>query len=273
MAVGEGAVWAMSDSQATLMRIDPARNAVVARIKVYPPEAVAAGDGGVWLSNPSDDTVTRIDPATNKVTATIHVGPQSRGHRRLAGRRLGRKRGRPERSHGSIPRRIESWRRSAWTEARLLRGAHERDRVAPRRLGGAVAREKHRAQSIRRRTAWSRPRALDVSAVRVPRRRQRPASGRLALRRRRGRAESTLARTKLTAELAEVDPVGLEVAFGSVWVADRRHRERRSDRPAHGPARGEAARQSASIVRLGAGFGSVWVNDDFGRVLRIKPQR
>src|SRR5207249_11910101 len=31
LAVGEGAVWAMSDAKATLMRIDPARNAVVAR--------------------------------------------------------------------------------------------------------------------------------------------------------------------------------------------------------------------------------------------------
>ena len=80
MAVGEGAVWAMSNSQATLMRIDPARNAVVARIKVaYPPETVAAGDGGVWLSNPSDDTVTRIDPRTNKAIATIHVGPSPEG--------------------------------------------------------------------------------------------------------------------------------------------------------------------------------------------------
>src|SRR6185312_1453553 len=27
------------------------------------------------------------------------------------------------------------------------------------------------------------------------------------------------------------------------------------------------------IVRLGASFGSIWVNDDFGRVLRLKPQR
>jgi hypothetical protein len=26
-------------------------------------------------------------------------------------------------------------------------------------------------------------------------------------------------------------------------------------------------------IRIGVGFGSVWVNDDFGRVLRIKPQR
>jgi hypothetical protein len=45
LAVGEGAVWAMSDVKGTLMRIDPARNAVVARIKVgtrrRPPLATA----------------------------------------------------------------------------------------------------------------------------------------------------------------------------------------------------------------------------------------
>jgi YVTN family beta-propeller protein len=79
LAVGEGAVWAMNDAKATLMRIDPARNAVVARIKVGTPEAAAAGDGAVWLSNPSLNTVTRVDPATNTVTATIPVGPQPEG--------------------------------------------------------------------------------------------------------------------------------------------------------------------------------------------------
>ena len=63
MAVGEGAVWAMSDAAKTLSRIDPARNAVVAKIKVWPPEAVAAGEGAVWLTYPFDNAVYRIDPA------------------------------------------------------------------------------------------------------------------------------------------------------------------------------------------------------------------
>ena len=39
LAVGEGAVWAMSSAVSTLTRIDPARNAVVARIKVKPVRA------------------------------------------------------------------------------------------------------------------------------------------------------------------------------------------------------------------------------------------
>src|SRR5439155_25122147 len=56
-----------------------ARNAVIARIKVSPPEATAAGAGAVWLSYPLNDEVSRVDPATNKVTASIHVGPQPTG--------------------------------------------------------------------------------------------------------------------------------------------------------------------------------------------------
>jgi streptogramin lyase len=66
----------MSNAESTLMRIDPARNAVVARIHVSPPEVAAAGDGAVWLSYPSSDSVSRIDPAANRVVATIRVGPK-----------------------------------------------------------------------------------------------------------------------------------------------------------------------------------------------------
>ena len=66
-AVGEGAVWAMSNTTSTLMRIDPRRNAVVARVKVSPGEDAAAGDGAVWITHPEDDTVSRIDPRTNTV--------------------------------------------------------------------------------------------------------------------------------------------------------------------------------------------------------------
>src|SRR5207247_9121170 len=79
LTVGEGAVWAMSTAESSLGRSDPRRNAVVARIKVSPPEAAVAGDGAVWLSHPAGNAVSRFDPATNKVTATIGVGPQPAG--------------------------------------------------------------------------------------------------------------------------------------------------------------------------------------------------
>jgi YVTN family beta-propeller protein len=70
--VGEGAVWAMSDATSTLLRIDPARNAVVARIHVSPvrPPPARAQSG---CPTRRRNTVSRIDPATNKVSATIHI--------------------------------------------------------------------------------------------------------------------------------------------------------------------------------------------------------
>ena len=112
LTVGEGAVWAMSDPESTLLRIDPARNAVVARINVPPPEAAAAGDGAVWCCLPSDDTVSRIDPATNRVTASIHVGrnpPESSSRPAPCGSPTWAVRA----SRASTRPRTGSWRRSA----------------------------------------------------------------------------------------------------------------------------------------------------------------
>ena len=71
--MGDSGVWAMSDATSTLMRIDPARNAITARIHVSPGGDAAAGDGAVWLSHPQENSVSRIDAETNKVSATIRV--------------------------------------------------------------------------------------------------------------------------------------------------------------------------------------------------------
>ena len=99
-AVGERAVWAVSDSGPTLTRIDPDRNAAAASVKIKlrnacpaaPPGCgeAAAGDGAVWVTHTTDNTVSRIDPGTNAVAATINVGPQPRGVASLARRSLGR---------------------------------------------------------------------------------------------------------------------------------------------------------------------------------------
>src|SRR4051812_18893357 len=64
LAVGEGGVWAANAATSRLLGIDPARNAVVARIKVDVPESAAAGEGAVWLSYFYEDTVSRLDRAT-----------------------------------------------------------------------------------------------------------------------------------------------------------------------------------------------------------------
>jgi DNA-binding beta-propeller fold protein YncE len=55
----------------TLVRIDPATNAVVARIAVPKGFGIAAGETAVWTSNFADNTLSRIDPATNTIAATI----------------------------------------------------------------------------------------------------------------------------------------------------------------------------------------------------------
>lgn len=78
-------VWALSDVGGTLVKIDPATNAVVASIAVKPNSfAVASGFGAVWITNTgateSDKvgSVQRIDPRTLKIVATISVGKQPR---------------------------------------------------------------------------------------------------------------------------------------------------------------------------------------------------
>src|SRR5262249_62033737 len=55
--------------------IDPKTNTVVATIPVrVQPRFLAVGEGGVWVLNQTDGSVSRIDPQTNKVVATIDAG-------------------------------------------------------------------------------------------------------------------------------------------------------------------------------------------------------
>ena len=271
LAVGEGAVWAMSNSQATLMRIDPARNAVVARIKVaYPPETVAAGYGGVWLSNPSDDTVTRIDPSTNKVTATVHVGPSPEGIAVSPGAVWVATAGGP-----SVSRIDPATNRVVATipvgPKRACCAEHMSVIASPRAVWVAVPYGKRLVRIDPATNRVVAPAALDYEPC-----------GYLAADRTgvwsSGCGPGVVARVdartnELTAaRVPEVQPAGLDVAFGSVWVAD--HGSGNVDQI--DPRTGRLVARlhvSGLIVRLGAAFGSIWVNDDFGRVLRIKPQR
>jgi streptogramin lyase len=62
------------------------------------------------------------------------------------------------------------------------------------------------------------------------------------------------------------------VAFGSVWVAVLGS----SNVDQIDPNTGRLVARlpiGGVPVRLAVGFGSVWVNDDNGRVLRIQPER
>jgi YVTN family beta-propeller protein len=75
LAVGASSVWMLTDSRATLVRIDPATNAPVAQVRVPAGSyTVAFGEGAVWVTNTDANTLTRVDPATNLITDTIAVG-------------------------------------------------------------------------------------------------------------------------------------------------------------------------------------------------------
>src|SRR5262249_50644647 len=74
-----------------------------------------------------------------------------------------------------------------------------------------------------------------------------------------------------TTSLTQVAPSGIEMAFGSVWVTTQGGTVDQVD-----PHSGRLLARLHILgepERLGVGFDSVWIGDDYGRVLRIKPQR
>ena len=74
IAVGEGTVWATSEQEPAVLRIDPGVEDVQ-RIPVDgDPSGIAVGADAVWVTNSLDATVMRIDPGTNRVVQTIPVG-------------------------------------------------------------------------------------------------------------------------------------------------------------------------------------------------------
>jgi YVTN family beta-propeller protein len=268
LTVGEGAVWAMSDAESTLMRIDPTRNAVVARIKVPPPDTTAAGDGAVWLTYPLNDTVSRIDPATNKVTASIHVGPRPTGIAISPGAVW------VADDYGPSVSRIDP------ATNRVVATI----RVGPQRACCA----EHMSLTANGGRIWvAVPNANEivridpetnnvVATVRLP---YSPCAFLVADQRAVWSAGGVCAdtvgrvdpRTKtLTAQVREPHAVGLALAFGSVWVAVIDS----SDVDQIDPRTGRliaSLHVSGTPVRLGVGFGAIWVNDDSGRVLRVLP--
>ncbi len=81
VAVGAGAVWAISGRAAAVFQIDAQARKVRTRIPIARlgtaapfPIAVAVGEGSVWVLNGNTQTVSRIDPQLGGVTATIPLG-------------------------------------------------------------------------------------------------------------------------------------------------------------------------------------------------------
>jgi YVTN family beta-propeller protein len=74
-AYGAGAVWVVSTTEGTVMRVTPARHAVVETIHVgLAPTAVTARGEDVWVANSGDGTVSRVNVRSNTVVQRVEVG-------------------------------------------------------------------------------------------------------------------------------------------------------------------------------------------------------
>ena len=288
LAVGDGAVWAMSDSASTLLRIDPKRNIVVARIKVKPsypcrpfPQAcseAAAGKRAVWVSHPSDNTVSRIDPQTNRVVATIPVGRHPDGIAVSPGAVWVANSGGPTTGSGgpSVSRVDPAANRvvatievgsaraccsdfmeltvgagSVWVGVPHLTSVVRIDPATNRvRATIRLTVQPFGFLAADKRAVWSAGAYSDSVVTRLDPRTNRPSG----------------------AFNGAAAPIGLALAFGSLWVADL-------DSKVIDRVNTHTARIIGRLpvggypVRLAVGFGPVWVRDDTGRVLRIRPQR
>ena len=82
LAVGEGAVWAISRASARVFEIDTADGTIRAGIPIAArsggatpvPMEIAVGEGAVWVLNGNTPSLTRIDPGSAAVTDTIPLG-------------------------------------------------------------------------------------------------------------------------------------------------------------------------------------------------------
>lgn len=75
LAAGAGSIWIASHEKGEVSRVDPATNAVTARVLVDPDTSyLTYGFGAVWAVSLPRQTVQRIDPATSTVTARTVIG-------------------------------------------------------------------------------------------------------------------------------------------------------------------------------------------------------
>src|SRR5262249_13805454 len=77
-----GAIWVANHHSGTLVRIDPATNAIAATIALTDPgpgglQPLATDGTSVWTASASDNTLWRIDAATNQVIASTTITPET----------------------------------------------------------------------------------------------------------------------------------------------------------------------------------------------------
>ncbi len=75
LATGFGSVWVAVPRNNELVRVDPVRNVVQARVAVdkEPCYGIGIGADRVWVLNCQSQTLTRIDPKANKVDLRVPV--------------------------------------------------------------------------------------------------------------------------------------------------------------------------------------------------------
>ena len=74
LAAGFGSIWAIDVFFDELLRIDPDTNRITDRIPVGGlPTGIAIGHGSVWVANQLDATVSRVSPTTGETIATIDL--------------------------------------------------------------------------------------------------------------------------------------------------------------------------------------------------------
>lgn len=278
LAVGAGAVWAVSDASSKLMKIDPARNTVVKQIKVDTPGAIAVADRDIWLSNPAQNTVTRLNPTTDKKT-TIPVGPMPEGIAVSPGAVWVAQAGLYPACQSSVSRINPATNRVVKTI-----------RIGSKSDGCAQT-----MNLIASRLAVWAPLPNDDSIVRINPAKNRAVAtvdvgfqpcGFLTAARTNiwltpggcggGNAPTTPSnvivridpRTNQRTTVAEASPAGITTAFGSVWVTASGNVDQINP---HNRKRVARLHVGGFPDQLALGFHSLWVNDSAGSVLRIKP--
>ncbi len=269
-AVGEGAVWAMSDDSSRLTRIDGRSNAVIARIKIGAGGELAAGNGAVWVTHPVEGSVSRVDSHTNRETATIKVGPGPQGI-------------------AASPGAVWVANSGGPTISRIDPATNQV--VATIRVGPYSAASDRMSVTASGRTVWVGVSGLnaivriDATTNKVVARiHTAPSCGPLAV----SKDAVWLAGAHCGAQITRIDPhanrvngkvkgklsapIGLALAFGSLWVADLDAKTIDRVDTRSGRIVGRLP-VGGYPIRLDVGFGSIWVRDDTGRVLRIRPER
>jgi YVTN family beta-propeller protein len=269
-AVGAGGVWSGDDDGGTLTRIDPKTNKVVKKIPI-PSGAggAAAGDGAVWVVNTATNTVARIDPRTSKVVATVHVGKQPDGISVSPGAVWVANGGGPTVSRidpatNKVVATIRVGPARACCSEHM--GIFADDGVvwaAVPNLNALVQIDPNNNTVLRTEPVPTPPCGfLAVEAGQVW-----AAGGGCGdlLMRIDGR---TSGYAPITTE--EPHPIGLALLSGSLWVAVLGSKKVDRVDPLSGKVIGRLD-VGGLPIRLAAGYGSVWLRDDTGRVLRIRP--